>query len=404
MLKRIPKSDISIRPFNSYKEWYFQSGSNSELSLFVAEKSDYTNTATTTANGITINKNSLYGQLRAQFYNNETDNPIKRIEKKTNVYTDNILEKERYIDTVVKVISIPQKYYGDGIKPNSVKFNITTDSDEVWELKDDGYSNLISTQGADVINVSLLDFETGQFNFTNYRTGTPYSTSVDSNTWDLDSGQIRVTYNGVDYDTIIYSWDANASPSLMYVKNLAFLNGLDGLLYVGNVFYSLGLITITRNVNTLLNKNWNLTYKSTQTNFEHEFLLVVNEDEFNVSTNPTAIVANEDLYEDFVMSDGKKVKVNTKPGPRYIRKRHVLDNGDVMDYRYTSSISPSVKAGFEHWEVSGSTDKTGSFLSPFITTIGLYDDDCNLLAVAKLAKPVKSLPEIPINFIVRFDT
>jgi len=404
MLKRIPKSDISIRPFNSYREWYFQSGSNSELSLFVAEKSDYTNTATTTANGITINKNSLYGQLRAQFYNNETDNPIKRIERKTNVYTDNILEKERYIDTVVKVISIPQKYYGDGIKPNSVKFNITTDSDEVWELKDDGYSNLISTQGADVINVSLLDFESGQFNFTNYRTGTPYSTSVDSNTWNLDSGQIRVTYNGTDYDTIIYSWDANASPSLMYVKNLAFLDGLDGLLYVGNVFYSLGLITITRNVNALLNKNWNLTYKSTQTNFEHEFLLVVNEDEFNVSTNPTAIIANEDVYEDFVMSDGKKVKVNTKPGPRYVRKLHVLDNGDVMDYRYTSSISPSVKAGFEHWEISGSTDKTGSFLSPFISTIGLYDDDCNLLAVAKLAKPVKSLPEIPINFIVRFDT
>jgi hypothetical protein len=404
MLKRIPKSDISIRPFNSYKEWYFQSGSNSELSLFVAEKSDYTNTATTTANGITINKNSLYGQLRAQFYNNETDNPIKRIERKTNVYTDNILEKERYIDTVVKVISIPQKYYGDGIKPNSVKFNITTDSDEVWELKDDGYSNLISTQGADVINVSLLDFESGQFNFTNYRTGTPYSTSVDSNTWNLDSGQIRVTYNGTDYDTIIYSWDANASPSLMYVKNLAFLDGLDGLLYVGNVFYSLGLITITRNVNALLNKNWNLTYKSTQTNFEHEFLLVVNEDEFNVSTNPTAIIANEDVYVDFVMSDGKKVKVNTKPGPRYVRKLHVLDNGDVMDYRYTSSISPSVKAGFEHWEISGSTDKTGSFLSPFISTIGLYDDDCNLLAVAKLAKPVKSLPEIPINFIVRFDT
>jgi hypothetical protein len=404
MLKRIPKSDISIRPFNSYREWYFQSGSTTEVSLFVAEKSDYTNTATTTANGITINKNSLYGQLRAQFYNNETDNPIKRIERKTNVYTDNILEKERYIDTVVKVISIPQKYYGDGIKPNSVKFNITTDSDEVWELKDDGYSNLISTQGADVINVSLLDFESGQFNFTNYRTGTPYSTSVDSNTWNLDSGQIRVTYNGTDYDTIIYSWDANASPSLMYVKNLAFLDGLDGLLYVGNVFYSLGLITITRNVNALLNKNWNLTYKSTQTNFEHEFLLVVNEDEFNVSTNPTAIIANEDVYEDFVMSDGKKVKVNTKPGPRYVRKLHVLDNGDVMDYRYTSSISPSVKAGFEHWEISGSTDKTGSFLSPFISTIGLYDDDCNLLAVAKLAKPVKSLPEIPINFIVRFDT
>jgi hypothetical protein len=413
MLKRIPKSDISIRPFNSYKEWYFQSGSTTEVSLLDAVYSDYTNIDTTDGNGISFNKHSLYGQLRAQFYNSETDNPLKRTGRKTNVYTDNDLEKERFLDTSAKVFSIPQKYVGDGIKPGSVRINIYSDvqiepglfEEKLITLYDDGYSNLV-TSNSDVINVSLLDFESGQFNFTNYRTGTPYSTSVDSNTWNLDNGEIRVTYNGTDYDTIIYSWDANASPSLMYVRNLAFLDSPDNFLYMGNVFYGQGIITITRNVQAL-NPNsgyWDLTYKSTQTNFEHEFLLVVNEDEFNVSTNPTAIVANEDLYEDFVMSDGKKVKVNTKPGPRYIRKRHVLDNGDVMDYRYTSSISPSVKAGFEHWEVSGSTDKTGSFLSPFITTIGLYDDDCNLLAVAKLAKPVKSLPEIPINFIVRFDT
>jgi len=80
-----------------------------------------------------------------------------------------------------------------------------------------------------------------------------------------------------------------------------------------------------------------------------------------------------------------------------------------MDFRYTGSISSSVTndwlyAGFEHWEISGSTDRTGSFLAPFITTIGLYDDDCNLVAVAKLPTPIKSLHDLPINFIVRFDT
>lgn len=408
MLKRIPKSDISIRPFKSYKEWHFQSASNSPISLFEAELSDYTNTTTTTSNGVTINKHSLYGQLRAQFYNAETDNPLKRVDRKTNVYTDNPIEKERFLDGKAKIISIPQRYYGDGIKPNSVKFNITADNNDVWTLQDDGYSNLISTQ-ADVLEVSLLDFETGEFNFTNYKTGTPYSTSVTSNTWDLESGDIRITSGGIDYDTIIYNWDVNASPSLMYVKNLAFLDGLYGLLYVGNVFYSHGLITITRNADGLLNKDWNLTFKSSQTNYEHEFLLVVNEDEFNVSTNPTAVVANDDVYEDFIDSRGKKIKINSKPGPRYIRKKHTLDNGTIMDFRFTGSISSSVTndwvyAGFEHWEVSGSTDRTGSFLAPFITTIGLYDDDANLLAVAKLPTPIKSLPDIPINFIVRFDT
>jgi hypothetical protein len=47
---------------------------------------------------------------------------------------------------------------------------------------------------------------------------------------------------------------------------------------------------------------------------------------------------------------------------------------------------------------------TGSYLTPFITAIGLYDDNNDLVAVAKLPKPVKSEIDIPLNFIVRFDT
>ena len=40
----------------------------------------------------------------------------------------------------------------------------------------------------------------------------------------------------------------------------------------------------------------------------------------------------------------------------------------------------------------------------YITTIGLYDDELNMVAVAKLPQPIKSLPDYPVNFIVRFDT
>ena len=81
-----------------------------------------------------------------------------------------------------------------------------------------------------------------------------------------------------------------------------------------------------------------------------------------------------------------------------------MDNGDILDFSYTGSYNTAISGGFEQWEVSGSLDKTGSFLAPFITTIGLYDDDCSLVAVAKLGQPIKSLPDLPINFIVRFDT
>jgi hypothetical protein len=39
-----------------------------------------------------------------------------------------------------------------------------------------------------------------------------------------------------------------------------------------------------------------------------------------------------------------------------------------------------------------------------ITTIGLYDDNCDLVAIAKLPQPIKSMPDLTVNFIVRFDT
>jgi hypothetical protein len=74
-----------------------------------------------------------------------------------------------------------------------------------------------------------------------------------------------------------------------------------------------------------------------------------------------------------------------------------------LDYRFSGSVG-NIKAGFEHYDLSSSVDSTGSFLAPFITTIGLYDDNCDLVAVAKLPQPIKSEPDIPVNFIVRFDT
>jgi hypothetical protein len=45
---------------------------------------------------------------------------------------------------------------------------------------------------------------------------------------------------------------------------------------------------------------------------------------------------------------------------------------------------------------------TGSYLAPFITTIGLYDGN-ELVAVGKLGRPVKNLVDWPVNIVVRFD-
>ena len=139
----------------------------------------------------------------------------------------------------------------------------------------------------------------------------------------------------------------------------------------GNIFYDRGLIVLTDSVtdgSTL--SSYDLSYRSTMTIYENEIFLSVNENEFNVSQNPSAY-------------DGtNKIKLHS----------------------IQSNVDPLVFGGFGDYEYSASVDQTGSYLAPFITTIGLYDDELNMVAVAKLPKPIKSLSDYPLNFIVRLDT
>ncbi len=79
--------------------------------------------------------------------------------------------------------------------------------------------------------------------------------------------------------------------------------------------------------------------------------------------------------------------------------------GEVEEYigRYSGQKTFNVNPEFFGYQSSSSYDPTGSYLAPYITTIGLYSNG-ELVAVSKLGKPIKNLIDWPINFIVRFDT
>lgn len=389
MLKRIPKSDISIRPFKAYKEWSFDENST-EITLLEAN-------ATSSVSSSYYPKNSIYGQLRAQFYNENEFNPLNRFGDIQNLYETSPSGRDRFLSGSAKVISIPQIYVGEGIKKGSVTL---LDSGASKTYTDDTYGNLIDAAG-DSINVVSIDIQGNQIIFTDVVT-TAYTASFENPGFDIQSGNFDLIYNGQTYQMNIVSFDIENG--IMVVDNIPFLEGAGGVSKIGNVFYTQGLIVITRNFNDLLLTNWDLSFKSTQTIYEHEYLLIVNEDEFNVSQNPSAIVEVGKETGFITGSDGKIYRTITNPGTKYIRKKSTLENGDTLDYRFGSSVSMSVSGGFEHYDLSGSVDSTGSFLSPFITTIGLYDDNCDLVAVAKLPQPIKSEPDIPVNFIIRFDT
>jgi len=285
MLKEISKSDIITRPIKVYKEWTLDE--NDIFPIFGENPNNTFIDVDSDAKSQGFNKKVIYESIKAQFYTNPaTASALFEVGlRKSYASTD-----ERVLENEMAIFSIPQRYYGEGIKVGTV---ILEDETLSRTYRDDGYSNL------------------------------------------LDSG-----------------------------SNIK-----------GNVFYDRGLVVVTKDVvsGSVLNQ-FTLSYRSTKTIYENEIFISVLENEFNVSQNPSAV--------DFNGTDFGKIKLTS----------------------ITSSINPTVTGGFADFEYSSSIDRTGSFLAPYITTIGLYDNDLNMVAVAKLPQPIKSLPDYPVNFIIRFDT
>jgi len=91
----------------------------------------------------------------------------------------------------------------------------------------------------------------------------------------------------------------------------------------------------------------------------------------------------------------------------YLNPRSRRNNYDDMisflNEKTGKSNKKLVKQEFFGYNYSSSLDPTGSYLAPYITTVGLYSG-AELVAIAKLAQPIKNTGEIPINIVIKWDT
>ena len=135
-------------------------------------------------------------------------------------------------------------------------------------------------------------------------------------------------------------------------------------IHVGNIFYGHGTCVITDSdyVNFLNNPLLpiNVEFRNNYTIQENEVRCIVKESEFNASYNPSIQV------------------------------------GVVT----SASISSSV---FYFNDGTLRNFATGSDFSPYVTSLGLYNPEDELLAVAKFAKPLLISPNTDMTFIVRYD-
>jgi hypothetical protein len=128
-------------------------------------------------------------------------------------------------------------------------------------------------------------------------------------------------------------------------------NIISGSTNVGNVIYEHGMIILTSGSfinNFITTPNLTCSFESTVTIYESQYKCTLRQNEFNFSQNPTLISGSS-------------------------------NSGKIYDFA------------------------TGSYFDPYITTVGLYNNNYELLAVAKLAQPLPLSSVTDTTILVNLD-
>ena len=160
------------------------------------------------------------------------------------------------------------------------------------------------------------------------------------------------------------------SGSTISVQDDGLGNILFGTKKVGDVIYEHGIITITNSGTTsyssILPNNFysgslTCSFESTVTIYETQYKCTIRENEFNFSNNPS------------------------------------LTSGSAAISNGSGSLFPQPGSGKLNDNV------TGSYFSPYITTVGLYNNNKELLAVAKLTQPLPVSSVTDTSILINFD-
>ena len=107
-----------------------------------------------------------------------------------------------------------------------------------------------------------------------------------------------------------------------------------------------------------------MSFSSSYTIYETQYKATISENEFNYTLNPSSITGSQ---------------IPT------------IFSGSVINWENTASSGVRLNT------------ITGSYFSPYITTVGLYDEDFQLLAIGKLAQPLQSSQTTDTTILVNID-
>jgi hypothetical protein len=412
--KQFLTSDLIVSPFGVNKGFSFKQsewGNNVQIDRFLGTSGSFLTNQTTTGTLSTEYQVLVYNSVKELYYSNFLTQSYGDIVSTASIFPGANVEGDvlvgptnstgRYFNYLqstltasrnfptgsgaeVAVVSVSSKLFGNYIQPYSFIFDYSSS----FKAYDDGEGNLYNsasfawTQSVGIFNQTITASASsivnpGEIGFTspitipsgytfvsaswaNGGVDTPFNEisiatfvpvisasqgiSVSSNKLSSDQSIIDFQDNGTTFPSDIYLYFESGSLVTTSGSIPANQN-------VGNIIYTHGMAIFTNqnlplnNITTLANTT--CSFSSSLTIYETQYKCTIRENEFNFSLNPSLLSGSSD--------------------------------GTVYGY------------------------VTGSYFSPFVTTVGLYDEAQNLLAVGKLAQPLPTTATTDTTILINLD-
>ena len=124
-----------------------------------------------------------------------------------------------------------------------------------------------------------------------------------------------------------------------------------------------------------------IDYRSTHTIYQHEYTVIAPAGQFNTTRNISA-----------TYQQSGSVTVVEGARPHYYFPPGDNPGGGSGSYNSSYEATQFVENFVTH-----------SNFAPYVTTVGLYNDNNELLVTGRTSRPIKNDPDLDISFVLRFD-
>jgi len=401
---KLNKQDAFITPYTAHKSYSY---TTNQERIIAGIRFRLGNALSSSRSGdiIPTNLNRFHSSVNQLYYSNYTSS----IESGSfENYNQSTLFFTKSLGDNVAIISIPQFLFGENIKPGTFEFN----SGSVFHIVDDGEGNLFAS-GAVSYSATISSSVSSSNQFFSTQRSTAIQ-SIGSDTEITLRSPISIP-SGYTIVTASYSGSENTSPfhlnngTTQVTSVTGSLAGLISLDSAGEILTSDDATEVQFQQTSPATLDGTITITATSSSIQTTTT--------NYEIYPASTITDNELIGNIYYSHGMLTLTKSDIAKRF--QEQVLRSGSlswkgshtIYEHTYNCRSNQSQlnftlnPSSYNNTTVSGSVNDniTGSYFQPYVTTVGLYNDANELIAVGKLGQPIPKSQHSDMTFAIKFD-